>query len=214
MCHVPLPEIHVYAQRHIHVHMCTISCIHAHAHTHTNIHTNTHIPPPPHTHTCMHACIQKHLPVDIDHLHKGIQRCRSTPLAGNPRTLLLQESGWNSQGSPAADLYSRWRAEAAMSSCSVKPWNPEDHHALVWTWHKLVWVEKKTFKTYQLFYHRSTIHQTHSSQDPCTFWHHESVGSLASVAKRYHARWITVEVFYTKLKSTSKTTILMAWGVM
>ena len=34
------------------------------------------------------------------------------------------------KGSRAADLHSRWRAEAAMSSCSVKPWNPEDHNAL------------------------------------------------------------------------------------
>ena len=71
---------------HVHNLMHTRTCTHSYQHTYKH----THIPLPTHTYP---ACIQKHSYVHIDHLHKGTQRCRGTPLAGNLKTLLLQELG-------------------------------------------------------------------------------------------------------------------------
>ena len=96
-CTHPFSETYM---KYAHTHTCTLTQRRTHTHhrrTHAHICTHTYVRTHAHTQWCTRTHTQTHMWINF--CTKGTQRCRGTPLAGNPGTLLLQELDQHSHGS-------------------------------------------------------------------------------------------------------------------
>ena len=157
-----------YAEENMYIHREMHPSPNVHTCTHTHTHTaHTHI----HTSTYMYLCIDFCVNVLKDH------------------TSTQEHSYYKSLIDTAkAVLKQTFTIDGELSL--MHDW-PLEHTISLQLQHGTT-MNRNCFITYQLFDHRSIIHQTRSSQDLFTFWHHKNVGSLVSAVKWYHVRWRTV----------------------